>query len=34
MKLYIAPGSCSLAPHIVSRELGIELELIRVDLGS
>ena len=32
MKLYYAPGACSLSPHIVAREAGIELELERVDL--
>jgi glutathione S-transferase len=31
MKLYYSPGSCSLSPHIVAREAGIELELERVD---
>lgn len=31
MKLYYAPGACSLSPHIVARELGIELELEKVD---
>ena len=31
MKLYFSPGACSLAPHIVARELGIELELVKVD---
>jgi glutathione S-transferase len=32
MKLYYAPGACSLSPHIVAREAGIALELERVDL--
>ena len=31
MKLYYAPGTCSLSPHIVSRELGLKLELKKVD---
>jgi glutathione S-transferase len=31
MKLYFAPGACSLSPHIVSRELGIPLELQKVN---
>lgn len=31
MKLYYAPGACSLSPHIVSRELGIGVELKRVN---
>jgi glutathione S-transferase len=34
MKLYYAPGACSLAPHIVAREAGIDLELEKVDLGT
>ena len=33
MKLYYAPGACSLAPHIVAREAGIDLELEKVDFG-
>ncbi|MEX2150425.1 MAG: glutathione transferase GstA [Steroidobacteraceae bacterium] len=31
MKLYYAPGACSLSPHIVAHEAGIGLELVRVD---
>ncbi|MEI5998966.1 glutathione transferase GstA [Paraburkholderia bengalensis] len=32
MKLYYTPGTCSLSPHIVMRELGMQFELERVDL--
>lgn len=32
MKLYYAPGACSLSPHIVLREAGADFSLVRVDL--
>ena len=31
MKLYYWPGACSLSPHIVARELGIDLDLAQLD---
>ena len=34
MKLYYAPGACSLAPHILAREAGLDLDLVRVDLAT
>ncbi len=34
MKLYYSPGACSLSPHIVAREAGIDLELEKVDTKS
>lgn len=32
MKLYYAPGTCALSPHIVAREAGLPLTLEKVDL--
>lgn len=34
MKLYYAPGACSLAPHIVLREAGIAVEPVKVDIAT
>src|SRR5262249_40602616 len=34
MKLYYSPGTCSLSPHIVAREAGIDLERDKVDLSA
>lgn len=31
MKLYYAPATCALSPHIVLRELGLDFTLVRVD---
>jgi glutathione S-transferase len=32
MKLYYAPGACSLAPHIAAREAGLDIEFEQVDI--
>jgi glutathione S-transferase len=34
MKLYYAPGACSMNPHILLREAGLKFELEKVELSS
>ena len=34
MKLYIKPGACSLSPHIVVREAGLDVEVVKADTKS
>jgi len=31
MKLFFSPGACSLSPHIVAREAGLDIQLEKVD---
>lgn len=32
MKLYFSPAACSFSPHIALREVGLDFELVKVDL--
>jgi len=34
MKLYYAPAACSQAPHIVAREAGLPVDLVKVEFPS
>jgi glutathione S-transferase len=34
MRLYFTPGTCSLSPHIVAREAGLDIELVAVDIAT
>lgn len=34
MRLYYSPAACSLAPHIVAREAGIPVTLVKVDIAT
>ena len=34
MKLYYSPGACSLSPHIVIRELGLDVAIEKADIRS
>jgi glutathione S-transferase len=34
VKLYFAPGACSLAPHIIAREAGLQVDLVKVSFSN
>jgi glutathione S-transferase len=34
MKLYVRPAACSLSPHIVARELDLDIDIVRVERGT
>src|SRR5262245_36980915 len=34
LKLYFAPGACSLSPHIIAREAQLDIKLDKVDFAT